>query len=155
MIEILVVGGVALLVKANISHDPLPLGCLSHVEAIGVTVNTSSSKIADIQIYVTPRNEIKKLELDNIFHSRGKVILMGDFNAKHRAWNCYNNNLKGKTILNYCFENSLILNAPEVPAHFSKIGRPSVLDFFITKNVPKVKKAHTLPILTLITIQYL
>ena len=72
---------------------------------------------------------------------------MGDFNAKHRAWNCYHNNAKGKEILKYATNRQIILNTPAVPTHFSKIGKPSVLDFFIIKNVINVSKALTLPIL--------
>lgn len=83
-----------------------------------------------IQAYVPPSKKITKIELERFFQNRNKVVFMNDLNAKHRAWNCYHRNTKGNIILNYITSSQIVLSTPIVPTHFSKIGKPSVLDFF-------------------------
>lgn len=140
-------GGVAVIVRKTIQHNFLPIMNLEFFEAVGIKLKVGQAFINVIQAYIPPKNKIVKSDLNKIFHNNNNVILMGDFNAKHRAWNCFCSNAKGKIILNYCTSAHIDLNTPEVPTHFSKIGKPSIIDFFIIKNVKNVNKSVTLPIL--------
>lgn len=140
-------GGVALAVKRQIPHDQTVLPVVRNFESVGISIRTSLGKITLIQAYVPPRNRIFKTEIVKFFQNDNKVILMGDFNAKHRAWNCYTNNANGNAILKYVTNYHISFNSPEVPTHFSKRGKPSVLDFFLIKNLPRATKVKTLPIL--------
>ena len=79
-------GGVALIIKNSIRHDQILLPVSENFETIGINLkNSLGETITIIQVYVPPSKKITKTELDKFFQNRNKVVLMGDFNAKHRA----------------------------------------------------------------------
>ena len=102
-------GGVAILIKNNIKHYV---------------------KQFNLQMFKTLFNK----DLLALTNFKDKTIIMGDFNARHIAWNCLTINAKGKTLLNFCLK-KIIIAAPKEATHFPKRGAPSILDIFLLKNV--------------------
>lgn len=137
-------GGVALLIKNSIDQSEISLPDSLRFEAIGVVIRLDRYQICLIQVYVPPKKNIVNDDLDRLFLLQKRVMIMGDLNARHRAWNCYSNNAKGNFLLNYCFSKNLSLLAPEFPTHFPKIGRPSILDIFLAHNSINTSKPYSL-----------
>lgn len=73
-----------------------------------------------------------------------RVIVAGDFNAKHMYWNCLTNNLKGKSLKSYIDSQNgrVTLNVSECPTYypFDHCRSPSFLDLCLTKNINVVGK---------------
>ena len=139
-------GGVALFVNDKIKHNLISLPKLLNVESIAIEVEFNHYKIVIIQVYV-PQNKMSKIELNKLFNISRKVIIMGDLNARRIEWNCFANNRNGNILLDYCLTNHINISAPERPTHFPKIGRPSIIDFFLIKNYSNYPKPISMPIL--------
>lgn len=86
-------GGVMLLVdrKFNkneklVNHDLV--GSVGSIENIAVTLNN----IIYMAVYISPLNKFEVGELDILLSMKPNIVMGGDFNVKHQAWeNCSNN----------------------------------------------------------------
>ena len=87
-----------------------------------------------VQVYI-PQNKISTLELDKIFHFKTKVIIMGDLNSRRVERNCFSVNYNGNILIEYCLNKHVTTAAPDMPTHYPKRVRPSVIDFFLIKNL--------------------
>ncbi|CAL1296039.1 unnamed protein product [Larinioides sclopetarius] len=129
-------GGTAILIKNSINHHPSPIHTTSF-ENTTITLDTyTNTNILIASIYRPPHGIINTRELDGLFNQGPKAIAVGDFNAKHPAWNRGRPNRNGNTIHTYIVDNNLVLIAPPEPTHFP-YNHPSssVLDFGILKNI--------------------
>ena len=72
---------------------------------------------------------------------------MGDFNARRTEWNCFFDNSKGRDLIKLCLNLNVTIVTPVMPTHFPKIGKPSVLDFYLIKNIKNNSEALTLDLL--------
>lgn len=73
---------------------------------------------------------------------------MGDFNARHLAWNCISNNKTGITLLDFCIKHGFEISAPGEPTHFPKRGAPSIIDMFLLKNIKYHSVCESLNVLS-------
>jgi hypothetical protein len=66
-----------------------------------------------------------------------KVILAGDFNAKHNTWHSGKNSPSGQTLLKHYNKNDYLIAAPVSPSHIPDNDPASadVLDLALLKNV--------------------
>lgn len=65
-----------------------------------------------------------------------KVIILGDLNAKHAAWNCLHTNNQGNNILNLTLNLGATVHGPDSPTHVPDNGAtPDILDIAITHNI--------------------
>lgn len=107
-------------------------------EAIGVRLENNTTIYS---VYARPVinnlvNKIDTTELDQLMCSSNKVILIGDFNAKHPSWNCKVSNSSGRTILNYTNTKHYVVLAPDRHTlYLTNSGQPITVDFAITKNI--------------------
>ncbi|GBN77947.1 putative RNA-directed DNA polymerase from transposon X-element [Araneus ventricosus] len=128
-------GGNALLVRNSIDHYPNPIASDSFENPSIAIILPNSQKITVSSIYRPPRGFISKDELNRIFSSNNNCIVVGDFNAKHRAWSLGRRNKNGNIINDYICNNNLILLAPPESTHFPhNSNNPSTLDFGVLKN---------------------
>ncbi|KFM79044.1 hypothetical protein X975_22216, partial [Stegodyphus mimosarum] len=81
----------------------------------------------------TPANSVKN-DLQTLLNTNNRVIIGEDFNAHHREWNCWDINQHGRIIHHFAQSANINLAFPAKPTHCG-IGRPSVIDFFILKNI--------------------
>lgn len=133
-------GGVALLIHNNINCELIDLN-FKNIESIAVKIKTDDGEIKIICLYIPPKKELCKRDLFTLRQLKGKYILMGDFNARHTAWNCISNNKRGIELLKYCLDKNITINAPKEPTHYPKRGAPSILDLFLCKNIPNCSAA--------------
>lgn len=89
-----------------------------------------------------------------------EFIVLGDFNAKSTAWNCYRNNTAGNVLFNLQHRSNFFICHPPVPTHYPHSGAtPSTIDIMIsnsslfisplTAHVDQLKSDHS-PITCLI-----
>lgn len=102
-------GGVALLISKKLVQTQVALPNLTSIEAIAVKIKTNHGHITFISVYLPPKNKFKENDFINIFNISNNIILFGDLNAKHPAWDYNNNeNTVGKNYLNFATERTYV-----------------------------------------------
>lgn len=136
-------GGVAIAIKSNISFREFTLPKFRTIPstcAIKIKCQDGSDVLV-VSLYVP--NHVKKIcknELAQLMHLCGKVVVAGDWNARHLSWNCTSSNAKGVTLLEYLNSNnasSVSLHFPETPTFYPRnfANQPSTIDLCLTKGV--------------------
>lgn len=137
-------GGTAILVKKTIPHyllpPKLPAGAL--MEATGVAVEITGLGLTELHaVYYPPSGSAAHATfhpelMTALLTGEGPVIAMGDFNAKHGAWNSVVANDRGNRLALYQDLHEVRIVGPDSPTHFCGLGRQDdILDIAITKNV--------------------
>lgn len=131
-------GGVAILIKQNIPHKILRLDYRTSIEYVGITLENNITIIA---VYNNPRNYITESDIHQITKVGNRVILIGDLNARHRAWNCHIANRNGQTVYKYAQENNCTILHTHEPTHYpSNSSTPTTIDIAINKNVQNISQ---------------
>lgn len=125
-------GGIAIFIKNNIPCYEVNINNLQSAEAHGIKLENN---ILIISLYV-PKKLIKS-DLDIIFNLNSKIIAAGDYNAKHKSWNCFRNNANGTTLFNYVERKTLTIEAPNdfTLFPFNSKAKPSIVDLTLLKNI--------------------
>lgn len=73
-------------------------------------------------------------ELTSLCNQTLPVFIMGDYNSKHRAWNCVRNNRAGTLLKNFLDNSHLFLNFPDDHTYNPVSNRmtPSTIDLLVT-----------------------
>lgn len=138
-------GGTAILIKSNIKHKTLNSPqSNSFNDTTGIKVFLNGQSISIFSIYST--DNIQESDIKNLINQDIKVIIAGDFNAKHKDWYCNNSNYSGRTIKKF------LKNHPHITMHFPDSHTyfapnaisDSILDFAITKNINLLTKPITI-----------
>lgn len=95
-------GGVAFLIKDTLVYNELILPTEFEDEIIGITLRIANRPIAIFNYYNPPDQDLNKELLNHIDTKFKEYLIMGDLNAKLKAYN-YNNNKNGRIL-----ENSLL-----------------------------------------------
>ena len=130
-------GGTAIAIKHGIPHRPTPTPALSQMEATIVTVNTSAGECILISTYFKPTATTLEDDLDNLTNLGPQTVLAGDFNAKHKDWNCNVTNTAGRKLKEYLQTHpELKLFPPDTPTRYPKEPnrRPDILDIAIADS---------------------
>lgn len=131
-------GGTLILVKKNINHAQ-PIKPVLHVtEATMVSVTMSNnSQLQLVSVY--QQNGITHPIDPRDYHSllgddQKRILIGGDFNAKHVTWGNHSSNPNGVAIKALQDHLMFSLIQPDEPTHFGT-GRSDVLDIFLSKNL--------------------
>lgn len=139
-------GGVALLIRNNVPFKTHPLNPNISIECICIEL---PKKIFLVAAYNQPRNNISADDLQFLTSMGGKVVIVGDFNARHFAWNNHITNLNGRTLFNFANDNNLIVHHTPTPTHFPENGTtPTYIDLILNKNVSNITEPISAPELT-------
>jgi hypothetical protein len=111
--------------------------------AIQLTINKESIILTSIY---NPPGKIVQRDLDLLLATGQKVILAGDFNAKHVMWGARQNNTAGQSLLTHYYKNNYIISAPLQPTHFPDKNpfAADILDFAVVSNVLSKHSIRTL-----------
>lgn len=111
---------------------------------ITIDTNTTDSetqafKINDTTIvnyYNTHNTPINTQELQTLLSLDTKVVIIGDFNAKHMQWNCFNGDQNGRRLYNYIQNSNTVLSFPQNSHTYfpSRNARSSTIDLILNKN---------------------
>lgn len=140
-------GGVVVLVKSTIPYKVLP-HTNSSIESISIQLEDG---LVIVAVYNSPGNKITPADLDVLHASHRRVILVGDFNARHEDWSLGRdrNNANGITVHDYVATNGLEVIHTDRPTHFPPNGStPSTIDIIINKNLTNLSKPLSIDELT-------
>ena len=128
-------GGTAILVKNTLLHYNIQAPTLKTLEATTIQIQINSTHYRFASCYKSPAETLYPPDLDALLDFGGPCIIGGDFNCKDPLWNSRVPNVNGKILKSYAIKNNIIIHGPFQPTFFPKgVGRPDVLDIFITKN---------------------
>lgn len=141
-------GGVAIIINKIISHKLLPTIDTKHIENVGVEVEiVDGSKIQIFAVYLPGaliNSEITKYlayDLSRITGRRPSYFACGDFNARHRHWNCNRANTAGNILYEYYCRNNFIISHPDeetyIPTDPNKAK--STIDLVITNGIHQIE----------------
>jgi exonuclease III len=146
-------GGVAIAIRADISHSLLKDTHTTTIEAIGIEVNLMNQPIQFYAVYFpgSKLNDIKltnfKKDLITLSSNRKPFFLCGDLNAKHRLWNCTRANKAGNILFSEMSHRNFSVNFPPTPTYFppqSNRSNPSTIDIVLTNGYFDVKDIRSL-----------
>ncbi len=79
-------GGVAILIKKNINFSPFSLTLPDTIEAIGVSIKTSTNSQIDIISIYVPKGDCEVADIELLFNRPNPILVGGDFNGHHSMW---------------------------------------------------------------------
>lgn len=146
-------GGVAIVIKASIKHKIMKSMNLKVIEALGIIVETQYGTVTLISAYHPGSNKnMRAFTNDIIALTRIKTsyFLCGDFNARHRQWNCVQSNEAGKVLFDKLQTVLFSIHHPNTPTYIpcDHNRTPSTLDIIISNNINQISTPQTITSLT-------
>ena len=128
-------GGTAILIRENIKHEVVNTPLLSSSEATCLKLYMGGSMWLNLISFYCP-NKLTKQDILKLTNLNSFVFMGGDFNAKHRCWNNFDNNNNGNVLYKFLTDESVTeLNHPEEYTCYRSKQYPSTIDFALIKGV--------------------
>lgn len=137
-------GGIAIIVRKDIQCEQLVnlRSPSENIEIVGIKLKDTQQPINLIAIYRRPTNTEKQGVWRNIIeqirtNSTDAIMLAGDFNAHHPAWNCHNVDKNGENLLDEMEEQEMVIINRNTKSRLGEGGqRSSNLDLmFCSENI--------------------
>lgn len=130
-------GGTAIFLRSSFTHNEETLPNLRTLEATAVTIETNQGKITLIAAYLSPGADFIEDDFKAIFDKFDRVLLCGDLDAKHIAWNSRRGNEKGDKLYDLEIRLQALTQAPTEPTYIPPFRnqQPDVLDIAMVKNI--------------------
>lgn len=140
-------GGVAIIINKSVKCKLLPHVSTSTIENISIEIiSESNEKINFISIYIPPKvknpkqliiSDLRKLTAINT-----SFFICGDFNARHRDWNCYRANPNGTVLQEFISNNKFLLKHPHQFTRFpyDRRSKPSTIDLVLTNGLHEMSE---------------
>lgn len=148
-------GGIAIIVKRDIRYEERKVPRTeSFPWTLGIRIGISLNESVDfVGVYVPNSiSKILKRDFAQLIRLNEKVIIVGDFNAQHKFWNCRSLNPRGKSLMDCIAENNgrVYINFPDEPTFFPRDSKkcPSTIDLCITKSIGLTKPPKSLSLLS-------
>lgn len=147
-------GGVAVVVRRNLKHSLNPLTKTRLLETISIDISLNNNKSTRFHSIYLPggstNNQIAqyyKRDLRTLTRHPKEYFIIGDFNSKHRLWNCSRANSAGKILYNEYCEQNFIIYHPNSPTYHSSCSNrlPSTIDLMLTNSSLAVSEPLTFP----------
>lgn len=130
-------GGVGVLVRDGLPHMHIKSLHTSTIEHIIITLQDNTTLIG---VYNAPSKNFTEACLAKLLNMSGKVVLIGDLNARHTEWNCHISNKNGRTLSDFLKKHlycSLLYTNEHT--HFPDNNmRATTIDIAITKNITNI-----------------
>lgn len=133
-------GGLLFIIKNNINFSIIDHQTTQLFEVGAVRINAALPFI--IFLIYCPGGTANQMLISNNFQSELKEMcrnslpffIIGDFNAKHRSWNCTRPNKSGRLLFEFLNNNSIFLSYPDTHSYNPTSSRmsPSTIDLMLT-----------------------
>ncbi|GIY17202.1 RNA-directed DNA polymerase from mobile element jockey [Caerostris extrusa] len=130
--------GTCIFFKKALVHYQIPTPELESTEATIINIG-NKNQISFISIYCKTHHRFNTNDINKLLNVNRYVIIAGDFNATHAAWNNVKDNQKGIQLNKFLnTKQNLKIIAPNSPTRFSPSTPHTVniLDFAIFQNIP-------------------
>lgn len=144
-------GGIAIAIKNNIKHTYLPSFNTEKIESAGISIDTLNGHITLVSVYFpgtkhpTADLPIFKKDLDILTNIKNSYFICGDFNAKHRYWNCLRANTAGNILYSEMTRKHFVIHHPFTPTNFPPQSRanPSTIDLILSNSLHNISQPIT------------
>lgn len=145
-------GGVAIIIRSDINHHPMSNLSTRLLEAIGIEVCLEdSTRIQIISAYLpggsttTHINQHYKNDIQLLINRHCSYFVMGDFNSRHRLWNCTRANTAGNILFNEHQRHQFLIYHPDEPTYFptQQNYTPSYIDLTLTNAIHEISDSLT------------
>lgn len=136
-------GGVAIIVRRHLKHEIVPHLNLKLIECIGAKIQLSNSSHVTIYSCYLPGSttnalvrDFYKQDIQRLTNTQSSYFACGDFNSKHRHWNCSRANTAGSILYSHYVERDFVIAFPPTPTYYpdDQSRLPSTLDLVITNH---------------------
>jgi hypothetical protein len=135
-------GGVGIFIKKTIHHNVLPHFGTKLIEALGIEIQTTTSKISLITAYLPGGASNQQIvshylnDLHLLQNRHESYFICGDFNSRHRLWNCARANNAGTILYNELVQSDFLIFHPPTPTYCPLSDRKtySTIDLVITNG---------------------
>lgn len=143
--------GVAILVKSDVDHSLVGSPKTKYTESIGIKLNINNFKCTIYSIYQSPNLPLLTSDIDLLLESDNQVLLMGDFNAKHKHWFPGVVNSFGNILFNHMLNRDYSIYAPSSPTlvHYRPNHTQSLPDLVVSNNIYNIDDSSFITIAAL------
>lgn len=135
-------GGLAIIIKKSLQFYILPSVDINNCEMLMIKLK-SNVDLTIGAIYISPSVHFSFNDLKTIFNEYSRVILGGDMNAKHQAWNNFTNNTRGVRLQKFIDHNNISIISSNSYSYKQPRCNPSNLDILLAKNIPYTTSCYT------------
>lgn len=139
-------GGVAILVKKTIKFSSIPCISTQVMENVGIAIELADNVNLNIYSVYFPGGQNNsnsrssfKSDLRKMLNTGQNYLFCGDFNSRHRSWNCLRANSWGNILHEFTTYFPMTICFPDTPTYIPAASRvyPSTLDLALT-NIPQL-----------------
>lgn len=136
-------GGVGIFIRRHLKFEILSVPDTKLIESLGIRIFSTNSHVDLFSVYLpggavqsTIRQHFRN-DIAILTRNRSAYYIMGDLNAKHRAWNCSRSNLAGRILFDEQLRSDFVVLFPPSPTHFPFQSRaqPSTIDLSLTNGL--------------------
>lgn len=129
-------GDTAIFVKRNMDQQTITLPHLTNLEATGIAMHFADGSTLHLySVYNSHKKTLQIKDLEKLMDVNKSVVIAGNLNCKHPAWNSRVSNSKGRRLLKFMnCTNSLVIG-PASPTYHNPVLGPDVVDIAILKDV--------------------
>lgn len=131
-------GGVALFIKSGIPHSELRTISTDYAEAVSIKVEDPVNPFTIAVLYCSPSASRAQAQsfFMKVLSLPGPIVISGDFNAKHQAWNNTKFDRKGLDLFKLSQTKNFVIHPPDGPTLIPvNGGQPSIVDFVLSRDV--------------------
>lgn len=138
-------GGVLIAVRKGLKYDQLNIST-KVIEATGISISTTNNQIHIIAAYFPGGRRcanwsLFRRDIRTLTDRTGPFFVVGDFNARHRHWNCVKSNTAGNLLCQEASRLGFYINYPDSPTFIpTGRGKPSTLDIVLSNNLVDMTK---------------
>lgn len=146
-------GGVAILIKNNITHSIPSQPNTKAIEALSVNITTNNTYFTISAVYFPGTNvtqdrlNVFKKDIQILTSSNKSFFICGDLNAKHTSWNNVRGNRAGKILYGEMTNRNFTIENPPSPTCYppqSKALYPSTIDLILTNKLHDISQPQIL-----------
>lgn len=112
-------GGIAIIIRSNVPHKLIGTDNTVAIENVGIQFKDNTILVA---VCNQPRNQLTTADLQRLANKGDKVLIIGDFNARHYSWKNQNSNYNGRILFNFITNSNMILHHTNDPTHYPENG---------------------------------
>lgn len=136
-------GGVALIIKNNISFTENIIDNILNIEVISVRLHSFPSTVVTA-VYKPPNKKLLQDEILKLLPSGDHSLVLGDMNSKNIYWGCRKSNSSGNILLEICSRHNIQIHTPNEPTFYRPGCNPDILDIALTKNCRLPLSSHVI-----------
>jgi Reverse transcriptase (RNA-dependent DNA polymerase)/Endonuclease-reverse transcriptase len=141
-------GGVAIIIRTNITHRKLEIPITNTLEAVAIQITIRNQNHSIVSAYKPPHINLNTNDIDKIMSLSDNILIAGDLNCKDQLWYCSRGNRNGRLLRDHCEKKSYRILFPDSPTHFPPKGAPSILDIVVAKGCHSISPIDTSQVLS-------